>query len=72
MPSVLMCTNDGEGGEEEGEKQAMYGSVALLAILEKVWPYRSLGHPSDPSLAPPTTMVLSLLSNSGISDRRVS
>lgn len=40
-----MCTNDGEGegGEEEGEKQAVYGSVD---------PYRFLGHFSDPSLAP--------------------
>ena len=57
-----MCTNDveGERGEEEGEKQAASGSMDLLAILEKVWPYRSLGHPSDPSLAPPAIVVLSL------------
>lgn len=57
-----MYTNDveGEGGKEEGEKQALYGSMDLLAILEKVWPYRSLGHPSDPSLASQATVVLSL------------
>lgn len=62
MPCILMCTSDveGEGGEGEGENQAVYGSRDLAAILEKVWPYRSLEHSSNLCMVPLATMVISL------------